>query len=293
VTKQSRADWRHICHTACWAPFVHTAPYERGRQWLSCCLNVSARHGTYNSSRFSTQRHNRSIRPPVRLTSSTSKRRCFALQERTVGCVLALRDWMQASDSAVCQRGQTHSQVAISGTKSITHNGSRPAQQRNVFRHLSVPFAVETIIHNWQGLVEQTAQNIASKLPSSISLHSNHHLHPKYTGNWNVQNSNYFPQIPPVVGRTVTTTLDSLFPLGSYTNATVEFRKSFKSNQAKKTEDDRHKGFWRWYTTFQITGFLDFAHCPVFRKWVSKIGSVSIFRWGEEDTYSVWSLRNS
>jgi hypothetical protein len=41
------------------------------------------------------------------------------------------------------------------------------------------------------------------------------------------------------------------------------------------------KGFWRWCTTFRITGFLDFVHRPniqITKQNVSETGSVSVFR---------------
>jgi hypothetical protein len=44
------------------------------------------------------------------------------------------------------------------------------------------------------------------------------------------------------------------------------------------------KGFWRWWITLRITGFLDFVHRPGIletRKYnVSEAGSVSVLRWG-------------
>jgi hypothetical protein len=64
---------------------------------------------------------------------------------------------------------------------------------------------------------------------------------------------------------------------------------------------DRHivwvesKGFWHWCITLRITGF--FGLCPssgilnTRKHIVSEIGSVSVLRWGEGDTYCVGSLR--
>jgi hypothetical protein len=59
------------------------------------------------------------------------------------------------------------------------------------------------------------------------------------------------------------------------------------------------KGYWQWCTniTIRITEFMDFVHRLDF--WItvnhnfSKTGSVSIFRCGEEEAYSVGSLRKS
>jgi hypothetical protein len=62
---------------------------------------------------------------------------------------------MKPSGSAVCHQGQTHSQVAINGTKKhyeTMDQGQLVEECR--FRHMSVQCVIEMIFHKWYGLVE-------------------------------------------------------------------------------------------------------------------------------------------
>jgi hypothetical protein len=69
---------------------------------------------------------------------------------------------------------------------------------------------------------------------------------------------------------------------------------TLSSNTLSLLESDR---LWQWCITLRITGFVDLFHHPEFyitiKYNISDTGSASIFRWGEEDTYFVGSLRKS
>jgi hypothetical protein len=77
-------------------------------------------------------------------------------------------------------------------------------------------------------------------------------------------------------------------------SCSVSHLKIYEANVVWQVECE---GFWRWCITLSITGFVDFDRRPRFqistKHDVSETASISVFSWGEGDSYSVGPIRKS